>query len=302
MTPAQSFPSLPIFCTAGNKVSIDSTTLSIGYQPQQQLPCEYYNQLENTETTMLNTLVSGLTNITAELDLVVASGGGTPSLAQTNQVMAALNVLYQAQAAAGWSTALGNILGSNWSTALNRPLPNSFNVFQGQKVTLTNGSGYYTVPSGVYQLRVTCVGGGGGGTSGTAGVAGGNGGPTTFGAIVASGSYGAPVGNALGGGGAPGGAGQGGSQGCGGGTIISLVNASIISTTPGALITYSVGVGGTGGAQGGSQGTYGGTGGGAGAVPFAGTPLTPGYGGGGAYGLSTYSGGTGGSGIIIIEY
>ena len=113
MTPAQSFPALPIFCTAGNKVAIDSTTLSIGYQPQQQLPCEYYNQLENVETTMLNTLVSGLTNITAELDLVVTSGGGTPSLAQTNQVISSLNILFAASGI-NWQTALKNNLGSIW--------------------------------------------------------------------------------------------------------------------------------------------------------------------------------------------
>lgn len=117
MTPAQSFPSIPIFCTAGNKVAIDSTTQSIGYQPQQQLPCEYYNQLENQETTALNTVFSGLSNITAELDLVVTSGGGTPSLAQTNQLITALNVLYQANGS-NWSTALKNTLGNNWSTAL----------------------------------------------------------------------------------------------------------------------------------------------------------------------------------------
>ena len=115
MTPAQSFPSIPIFCTAGNKVAIDSTTQSIGYQPQQQLPCEYYNQLENQETSALNTIISGLSNITSELDLVVTSGGGTPSLAQTNQVMQALNILFAASGV-NWQSALKSNLGSVWPT------------------------------------------------------------------------------------------------------------------------------------------------------------------------------------------
>lgn len=119
MTPSQSFPTIPVFCTAGNKVALDTTTLAIGYQPQQQLPCEYYNQIENQETTALNTIVSGLNNITSELDLVVTSGGGTPSIAQTNQLITALNILYQAHSnGANWSTALASALGANWSTAL----------------------------------------------------------------------------------------------------------------------------------------------------------------------------------------
>ena len=36
----------------------------------------------------------------------------------------------------------------------------------GAIATLTSGSGNYTVPAGVYRLKVTCVGGGGGGGDG----------------------------------------------------------------------------------------------------------------------------------------
>ena len=113
MTPAQSFPTIPIFCTAGNKVAVDTTTLAIGFQPQQQLPCEYYNQIENQETTALNMIVSGMNNITAELDYVVTQGGGTPAIAQTTQVKTALDNLYMAKLPIG--TILMFDANNNWT-------------------------------------------------------------------------------------------------------------------------------------------------------------------------------------------
>ena len=119
MTPSLSFQTLPIFCVAGNKVAPNSTELSIGYQPQQQLACEEYNYMQFSETTDINTLISGLNNVVAELDKIVTSGGGSPSISQTNQILAALNVLYQAKASgANWATALASFLGANWPTAL----------------------------------------------------------------------------------------------------------------------------------------------------------------------------------------
>jgi len=113
MTPAQSFPTIPVFCTAGNKVALDGTTLAIGYQPQQQLPCEYYNQLENQETTALNTIISGLNNITSELDYVVTQGGGSPSIGQTTQIKTALDTLYMAKLPIG--TILMFDANNNWT-------------------------------------------------------------------------------------------------------------------------------------------------------------------------------------------
>ena len=196
--------------------------------------------------------------------------------------------------------------------------------WQGQIVTITSGSGNWTVPGGVHKIRVTCVGGGGGG-----------------------------------GGGGPGG-GYAGGGGGGGGTLVSLATTSIVSTTPGATINYTVGAGGAGGSAGsgggsgtattftgattgaggtagstggtaatggsggfggdgatggagaggsagvtGNDGTAGtsgrgGTGGGAGGV--AGATGNYGGGGGGGDGNTGGSGGAGGSGIIIIEY
>jgi len=59
-----------------------------------------------------------------------------------------------------WNTALTTALGTNWPTFL---AYNPSNVWRGEKVLLTSGSGNWTVPDGVRKIRVTCVGGGGGG-------------------------------------------------------------------------------------------------------------------------------------------
>lgn len=190
-------------------------------------------------------------------------------------------------------------------------------------VTITSGSGNWTVPNGVHRIKVKCVGGGGGGG--------------------ASYNYGS---NYYGGGG-------------GGGTIIGNVIPTILNVSPGTNIAYSVGVGGSGGNAGdggdggvttfgsvtgaggggaryatgglggrggapaaggagaaGSPGVFsainrdiGGSGGGAGGAGSqstgsgSGTGGVGGYGGGGGGGHGTAGiGGNGGSGIIIIEY
>jgi hypothetical protein len=221
---------------------------------------------------------------------------------------------------ANWLAAIGAVLGSNMKQLMADDLGTgweallkvaSINIFQGQKVLLTSGSGNWTVPSGVTQIRVTCIGGGGGGGGGGTGSPGngGTGGSTTFtgattgvggsggGAYVGSlgiggagpaggaGSAGSSSGNSPGCGGGAGGApgavgsygggGGGGPSvsagyggGGGGGTLISLVPASVLSVTPGALIAYSVGAGGSAGAA----------------------------------GTNGSAGGVGGSGLIIIEY
>jgi hypothetical protein len=110
-------------------------------------------------------------------------------------------------------------------------VPNvSITVFLNNIVKLTSGSGTWTVPSGIYKIKVTVVGGGGGGGA----------------------SY---NGSGYGGGG-------------GGGTIISNVIAAVIDVTPNQGISYSVGAGGMSNSNG-NNSTFGaitGYGGGAGAV------------------------------------
>lgn len=91
-------------------------------------------------------------------------------------------------------------------------------------VTLTSGSGNWTVPAGVYRLKVKCVGGGGGG---------------------AGSNYDATTGKRNGGGG-------------GAGTDIGSVIPTILSVSPGQSIAYSVGAGGAGGSAGGGDGSAGG--------------------------------------------
>ena len=94
MTGSVTYTNLPVFCTAGNKVQPDSTHLTIGYQPQEQLPCEWYNYMEYALTDNVTIVQSGLTNVIAELDTIVTSGGLTPSGSATNQVATALANLY----------------------------------------------------------------------------------------------------------------------------------------------------------------------------------------------------------------
>jgi len=149
----------------------------------------------------------------------------------------------------------------------------------GAIATLTSGSGNYTVPAGVYRMKVTCVGGGGGSTTGggstfgaltgSGGVSSGAGGAATGGDVNISGGSGqafsvtgfadfpmSVVGgySALGGGAGrgrdvSGNTGSGGSLslsgGGGGGAAIG-----VLSVEPGDLIAYSVGAAGTGASAG----------------------------------------------------
>jgi hypothetical protein len=143
MTGALSFSTLPIFCTAGNKVQPDSTTLTIGWQPQQQPPCEFFNFMSFAETTNLSTLASGINNVIAELDLIVTSGGGSANSGLTNQVMAGLNTLFLTGSnknsffGSNWPSALNAGLGANWGTALN-------NNYKGNA---SSSASSYTIPS-----------------------------------------------------------------------------------------------------------------------------------------------------------
>ena len=138
---------------------------------------------------------------------------------------------------------------------------------------ITTGSGNWTVPDGVYRIRVECTGSGGGG--GDVG-GGGAGGITTFGSLTGNGGAGGlsgGFGNVAGGtatggtinfsggnsiGGTPGYSrngrgsnaatglaqygGGGFPNGAAGGTAVKVINVE-----PGDLIAYSVGTGGTAG-------------------------------------------------------
>lgn len=146
-------------------------------------------------------------------------------------------------------------------------------------ITLTSGTSW-TVPAGVTFVNATLIGGGGGGG----------------GSSLSNSVAGAAV-NGLGG---------------------AIVESTVV-TTPGTNISYSIGAGGTGGSP-----SYPWTGGFGGSTTFTGatTAAGGGYGmnfgvgidgavgtsylannnGGGAAGGNSRTGGTGGSGCIILEY
>jgi hypothetical protein len=146
------------------------------------------------------------------------------------------------------------------------------------RTTLTSGTSY-TVPAGVTYLNVTLVGGGGGGAGGTVNA-----------------NYG------------------GTSEGLGGETV-----SSTLSATAGATIAYAIGAGGSGGSSA-AQGSVGGDGGtttftgatsatgGGGAIPDSNSNISGKTGknsafrNGGSSAIQSASGGTGGSGCIIVEY
>lgn len=210
------------------------------------------------------------------------------------------------------------------------------NNFQPRGATsLTSGSGNFTVPAGVTNLkvRVWSGGGGGGGIISIGAGAGGNGGaysegyfPVTPGQVI---PYVVGAGGTAGGGGANGGTGGTSSFSPAGATPISCTggggggagsgggggSTGAASTATGANVINLQGFSGAAGAVSGSTFAAGGAGG---AAPLSGPcfqPICltgtvagnggaiPGGGAGGAAGLSgNASGGTGGRGQIIIEY
>lgn len=185
-------------------------------------------------------------------------------------------------------------------------------------VTLTSGSGNWTVPAGVYRLKVKCVGGGGGGGGGQSGdykYGGGGGGGTLIGSVVPTilgVSPGLSIAYSVGTGGSAGVAGANGGNG-GTTTFGSVTGAG----GTGGYTGYSgdtgaggLGASGSAGAPGGHGiGPKGGNGGGAGGRGGGTSPTgstlsstSGGYGGGGGGGQAGFSSAAGGSGIIIIEY
>lgn len=151
----------------------------------------------------------------------------------------------------------------------------------GAIATLTTGSGNWTVPAGVYRIKVTAVGGGGGYNGGSAGA------NTTFSTLTANGG-------SAGGSGSTGAGGAGGNA-SGGDINVPGTNGQAATSTAGGdnpgyggcSMLGSIGHGGTGTAGGG------GGGGGTAIKVFS---VEPGD-------LMAYSVGTGATdGIIIIEY
>ena len=143
----------------------------------------------------------------------------------------------------------------------------------GAIATLTSGSGNWTVPTGVYRIKVTAVGGGGEGGATLNGLGGTS---STFGGLTGGGASGGSLTGTAGAGGSssggtlniPGiaggtpvylgtygaggaGSGGGGSGGSGG------VCIAVLSVEPGDLVAYSVGTPGSGGSGGGQAGQAG---------------------------------------------
>jgi len=202
------------------------------------------------------------------------------------------------------------------------------------RTVLTSGSGTYTTPANVIQLRIRMVGGGGGGAgSGTTYPAGGTGGNTTFGTTLLAANGG------VGGSGSAGGAGGSASLGTGpigvasngatgsgsgqsattntyiaGGTGASTPFGSGAGGGPGSTAGYTAiantgAGGGGGGEQNGTSGALAGAGGGAGGYidaninsPSSSYSYAVGTAGtAGSAGTGGYAGGAGGSGVIIID-
>lgn len=185
----------------------------------------------------------------------------------------------------------------------------------GAMTVYTSGSGNFTVPDGVYRIKVTCVGGGGGGTGDTG--FGGGGGNTTFSTLTANGGSGTAYPYAGGAGGTASGGDiniTGQSGGYGNNAIVpnnqSGAGGSTILGHGGASTGQGTGNSGTGYGSGGSgvsnspHSTYGGGGAGGACIKiFTTTPggtLAYSVGSGGAGGSG--GGGAGAGGIIIIEY
>jgi len=248
-------------------------------------------------------------NIRAVASAYKAAG----ATAQSNK-----SILYNINKIIGdnWSTVLSTLLGAGWATQMAKDY-----VWRGEIVRITSGSGNWTVPAGVYRIRVTCVGGGGGGGEGyNPGANGANGGSTTFTGATTGAGGGGGTGATGGGGaiaegglGAAGGAGSAGGSGAAG-TITGTAVGGAGGGAGGRGTQLGVGsVGNYGGGGGGGASAYGAGGGGGGTnislvignvlTVIPGASIAYSVGTGGAGGSSSGSaGGDGGSGIIIIEY
>jgi hypothetical protein len=226
----------------------------------------------------------------------------------------------------GTSQYLNKFILEPLNTVLYSTVPSIYKGFQGIEERIISGSGNWVVPTGVYRIRVKCVGGGGGGGGSYNAGGGGGGGVDICGLpwntiLVLPGQI---ISYAVGAGGTagiasydPGSGIIGGTGGTGGTT--SFGSLSMLGSSGGEGSTANSANGGAGvnggygipgesrmainvtprfrGGNGGGNGGIGGYGAAGGDGGFGG-----GGGGGGYDGSSTGAGGTGGSGIIIIEY
>ena len=162
-------------------------------------------------------------------------------------------------------------------------------------------------PSSIGSVVIGAAGGGGAanGAAGRAGGSGGGAGQTASGGAGNTPSTTPSQGNKGGDSTGTGGAGGGGAGAAGANTAgVSAGGAGAVSTITGSSVTYAGGGGGAGGGIGSSGGSGGGGTGRADANADSGTANTGGGGGGASNwnNSSTFAGGNGGSGIVIIRY
>lgn len=278
-----------------------STTDTVSFPAPTSIGWTYVNSLADSTLMVYRTnevissaisptpAISGAGTVTI-IDPLHSAGGlivsGTP---QANQVLVATSTT-----TAGWATVQ--------SVSTSTPL-----------VTILTTSGSYAVPSGVSQLRITCIGGGGGGGGGASSLAsgqvgGGGGASGTSATQIVSVTGGSNLTVAIGGGGA---AGTGGPAGNGNSGLDGSPGGATSVTGTGLSVVGSGGPGGAG-AVGGSNvavngGAYGGQPGDLTAAASAGSGgssgntggAPPDYasgGGGGGGQASTAAGGGGGGG------
>lgn len=145
----------------------------------------------------------------------------------------------------------------------------------GMRVAMFTASGTFNVPSDVTQIWAEVAGAGGGGGYGSGG---GNGGTTTFNGVSATGGTGGETVSVSGwgartaathGSGSSGdinisGGGAAGGKGCTNGSLLGFDGANggyafkVMTVTPGASLTVTIGAGGTAGSGGGKAGVGGG--------------------------------------------
>jgi hypothetical protein len=297
------------------------------YNPVTDLTTWNVPYLSNFKVGALSAISANLGTITAG-DLSV---GSSPAISGTSMTGTGSHIYSNGRMVVGNSTnnmvfdgttltINGNIVtyGNLNGTAVGQIIAGSFNL----QIITTVGTSSFTVPSNVYKLKITCIGGGGGGGTGpiqsglyTAGAGGGGGGASIGIFTVSPGaSYTVQVG-------AGGAYNNNGSNSSVSGTGISIsgnggsaASTSGTSAVVGSGGTASGGIWNVTGSSGGyitGDGTIGGgIGGIGGSAPFIGvngsTSLTnsganSGAGGRGGNGLSSVAY-AGGSGIVIIEY
>jgi len=298
-TVSQSFTASQIaFTPAGNIAATDVQAAIQELDSEKQVAGNYANQ------SLSNLSISGL----ASQDLLVGSGATSVARLPIGSAGQVLTV------------SSSQVV---WQTPLTTSLPPTVQRF-------TSGSGTYTLPSGpapIY-LRVTAVGGGAGGNADGGSITGTDGTDTTFGAIITAGKGTfAPAGGGTGGSGGTftlgggvtdinsqnggrGGPSDGAVTGRGmGGAGGSNLNAVTMAPTPvqgnGDSGPAGSGSGGSGAGSNGAS-TISGEGGGAGGYVYAqiNSPAASyaySIGTGGTGGVNVYTGGAGGSGLIIIE-